>query len=210
MALVARSSTGSPGRFCAILGRFDGPGPLSFAVGPKSTGVNRSIMKAAWYEKQGPPSSVLVVGEMTTPEPDPGEVRISIAASGINPGDVKKREDTFGVGMPGTTGSVLRPHASDPAGGHGVGVPNPWHPCCLRSPRGESKFLELDRNGARGARPTLHADGAAGWPGSVLRPRGQWPGRHRRDPGSEYRPRPPEDNHQISRIEGDIFRDRSP
>jgi NADPH:quinone reductase len=57
-------------------------------------------MKAAWYERQGAPSSVLVVGEMTTPDPGPGEVRIRVAASGVNPGDVKKRQDTFGVGMP--------------------------------------------------------------------------------------------------------------
>jgi NADPH:quinone reductase len=60
----------------------------------------RTIMKAAWYERQGSPSRVLVVGEMTAPEPGPGEVRISVVASGINPGDVKKRQDTFGVGMP--------------------------------------------------------------------------------------------------------------
>ena len=46
-------------------------------------------MKAAWYERQGPPASVLVVGEITTPEPGPGEVRIRVTASGINPGDVK-------------------------------------------------------------------------------------------------------------------------
>jgi NADPH:quinone reductase len=57
-------------------------------------------MKAAWYERQGAAASVLTVGEMETPEPRPGEVRIRVAASGINPGDVKKREDTFGVGMP--------------------------------------------------------------------------------------------------------------
>ncbi|CAB5116068.1 Quinone oxidoreductase (EC [Olavius algarvensis associated proteobacterium Delta 3] len=57
-------------------------------------------MKAAWYERQGPPSEVLVVGEMTTPEPGPRDVRIRVAASGVNPGDVKKRQDTFGVGMP--------------------------------------------------------------------------------------------------------------
>src|SRR3954463_16501020 len=30
----------------------------------------------------------------------PGEVRIRVATSGVNPGDVKKREDAFGVGMP--------------------------------------------------------------------------------------------------------------
>jgi len=57
-------------------------------------------MKAAWYERPGSPASVLVVGEMAAPDPGPGEVRIRVAASGINPGDVKKRRDAFGVGMP--------------------------------------------------------------------------------------------------------------
>ena len=56
-------------------------------------------MKAAWYERQGPPSEVLIIGETATPEPEPGEVRIRVASSGVNPGDVKKRQDTFGVGM---------------------------------------------------------------------------------------------------------------
>jgi NADPH2:quinone reductase len=57
-------------------------------------------MKAAWYERQGPAKDVLVVGEMKNPEPLPGEVRVRVAASGVNPGDVKKREDAFRVGMP--------------------------------------------------------------------------------------------------------------
>jgi NADPH2:quinone reductase len=57
-------------------------------------------MRAAWYEKQGPPSEALVLGEMPDPQPGPGELRIRVAASGVNPGDVKKRQDTFGVGMP--------------------------------------------------------------------------------------------------------------
>lgn len=56
-------------------------------------------MRAAWYEKQGPARDVLTVGEMPDPIPGPGEVRIRIATSGINPGDVKKRSDTFGLGM---------------------------------------------------------------------------------------------------------------
>jgi NADPH2:quinone reductase len=56
-------------------------------------------MKAAWYEKQGPARDVLVVGEMPDPHPGAGEVRIRIAASGINPGDIKKRQDSFGYGM---------------------------------------------------------------------------------------------------------------
>ena len=57
-------------------------------------------MRAAWYEKQGPARDVLVVGEMPDPRPEAGEVRIRIAASGINPGDIKKRQDSFGLGMP--------------------------------------------------------------------------------------------------------------
>src|SRR5271163_74779 len=56
-------------------------------------------MKAAWYEKQGPARDVLVVGEMPDPIPAAGEIRIRIGASGINPGDLKKREDAFGYGM---------------------------------------------------------------------------------------------------------------
>ena len=57
-------------------------------------------MKAAWYEKQGPAREVLTVGEMPDPAPGPGELRIRIATSGINPGDIRKRQDDFGVGMP--------------------------------------------------------------------------------------------------------------
>lgn len=57
-------------------------------------------MKATWYEKQGVARDVLVVGEMDAPQPRAGEVRIRVAFSGVNPGDIKKREDAFGVGMP--------------------------------------------------------------------------------------------------------------
>ena len=54
-------------------------------------------MRAAWYEKQGPAREVLVVGEMPDPRPAAGEVRIRVAASGINPGDIKRRQDSFGL-----------------------------------------------------------------------------------------------------------------
>jgi NADPH2:quinone reductase len=57
-------------------------------------------MRAAWYEKQGPARDVLIVGELDEPQPLAGEVRIRVAVSGVNPGDVKKRQDAFGVGMP--------------------------------------------------------------------------------------------------------------
>jgi NADPH2:quinone reductase len=82
-------------------------------------------MKAAWYEKQGPAREVLVVGEMPDPIPAAGEVRIRIAASGINPGDIKKRENAFGYGMPYPR---VIPH-SDGAGRVdqlGAGVPSEW------------------------------------------------------------------------------------
>ena len=78
-------------------------------------------MQAVWYEAQGAAREVLVFGEMPDPVPADGEVRIRIHASGINPGDVKKRQDAFGVGMPFPR---VVPH-SDGAGvidcvGHGV------------------------------------------------------------------------------------------
>jgi NADPH:quinone reductase len=57
-------------------------------------------MRATWYERQGRADEVLVVGTMPDPEPGPGEVRIRVAASGVNPGDVKKRRDEFSYGMP--------------------------------------------------------------------------------------------------------------
>ena len=57
-------------------------------------------MKAAWYEKQGDPRDVLIVGQMDDPLPGTGEVRIRVAFSGVNPGDVKKRHDAFHLGMP--------------------------------------------------------------------------------------------------------------
>lgn len=83
------------------------------------------VMRAAWYERQGPAREVLIVGEMPDPIPGPGEVRIRIAASGINPGDIKKRQDSFGIGM---SYPRVIPH-SDGAGRVdkvGDGVPSEW------------------------------------------------------------------------------------
>jgi NADPH2:quinone reductase len=56
-------------------------------------------MRAAWYERQGAAREVLIVGEMRDPEPGAGEMRIRVAVSGVNPGDVKKRDDAFSYGM---------------------------------------------------------------------------------------------------------------
>ena len=48
-------------------------------------------MKAAWYERNGAAAEVMVVGEMPTPDPAAGEVRVRLHASGVNPSDVKSR-----------------------------------------------------------------------------------------------------------------------
>src|SRR6266850_85252 len=49
-------------------------------------------MRAAYYEKNGPARDVLRVAEVETPQPGPGEVRVKLATSGVNPSDVKSRE----------------------------------------------------------------------------------------------------------------------
>src|SRR6188768_2017065 len=49
-------------------------------------------MRAAYYEKNGSARDVLRVAEVETPQPGPGEVRIKLKTSGVNPSDVKARE----------------------------------------------------------------------------------------------------------------------
>ena len=49
-------------------------------------------MRAAFYEKNGSAREVLNLGDMDTPKPGPGEVRVKLRASGVNPSDVKSRE----------------------------------------------------------------------------------------------------------------------
>jgi NADPH2:quinone reductase len=48
-------------------------------------------MRAAYYEQNGPAREVLKLGEVETPQPGPGEVRVKLATSGVNPSDVKAR-----------------------------------------------------------------------------------------------------------------------
>jgi NADPH2:quinone reductase len=57
-------------------------------------------VRAVWYERQGPASDVLQVGELPEPEPGPGEVRVLVTRSGVNPGDTKKRRGWQGSAMP--------------------------------------------------------------------------------------------------------------
>jgi NADPH2:quinone reductase len=48
-------------------------------------------MRAVWYDENGRAPQVLHVGNVPTPEPGPGEVRVRLATSGVNPIDVKRR-----------------------------------------------------------------------------------------------------------------------
>jgi len=48
-------------------------------------------MLAAFYTRTGPAREVLGVGEIETPDAGPGEVRVRLATSGVNPSDVKTR-----------------------------------------------------------------------------------------------------------------------
>ncbi len=48
-------------------------------------------MRAAVYDRTGPAAEVLRVTDVEQPEPGPGEVRVRVHASGVNPTDVKTR-----------------------------------------------------------------------------------------------------------------------
>jgi NADPH2:quinone reductase len=48
-------------------------------------------MRAATFSHTGPAREVFSVVEVPTPEPGPGEVRVRLATSGVNPSDVKRR-----------------------------------------------------------------------------------------------------------------------
>ncbi|MBI1204838.1 MAG: zinc-binding dehydrogenase [Rhodopseudomonas sp.] len=67
-------------------------------------------MQAAYYEANGSARDVLRVGEIATPQAGAGEVRVKLAASGVNPSDVKSRAGSRKIAWP-----QLIPH-SDGAG----------------------------------------------------------------------------------------------
>jgi NADPH2:quinone reductase len=48
-------------------------------------------MKAIWYTRQGTAQDVLQFGEQPEPHAGPGEVRIKLYASGVNPADIYRR-----------------------------------------------------------------------------------------------------------------------
>jgi NADPH:quinone reductase len=52
-------------------------------------------VKAVWYERTGAAPDVLSFGDMPTPMAGPGEVRVRLEASGINPADVGRRAGSY-------------------------------------------------------------------------------------------------------------------
>ncbi len=69
-------------------------------------------MRAVWYEKNGTAKEVLQVGDVETPQPGPGEVRIKLKTSGVNPSDVKNRA--------GTTRKIAFPRVIPHSDGAGI------------------------------------------------------------------------------------------
>ena len=57
-------------------------------------------MRAATYTELGPAADVLQIGEVDTPEPGPGELRVKIHTSGVNPSDWKSRLRGRGGAIP--------------------------------------------------------------------------------------------------------------
>jgi len=69
-------------------------------------------MRAAYYEQNGSARDVLRVGDVETPQAGPGEVRVKLATSGVNPSDVKSRQ--------GSTRKIAWPRLVPQSDGAGV------------------------------------------------------------------------------------------
>lgn len=69
-------------------------------------------MRAVYYEQNGPARDVLKLGNVETPQPGPGEVRVRLATSGVNPSDVKARS--------GATRKIAYPQVIPHSDGAGV------------------------------------------------------------------------------------------
>jgi len=69
-------------------------------------------MRAAYYERNGSAREVLQVGDVPTPHPGPGDVRVKLVTSGVNPSDVKSRQ--------GSTRKIAFPRVIPHSDGAGV------------------------------------------------------------------------------------------
>lgn len=65
-------------------------------------------MRAAIYERRGPARDVLKIADRPLPEPGPGEVRVKVAVSALNPTDIKAR--SLWLGQSAMPHAVVIPH----------------------------------------------------------------------------------------------------
>jgi NADPH2:quinone reductase len=75
-------------------------------------GEENERMRAAYYTKLGSAKDVLQLGEIDTPSPGPGDIRVRVHVSGVNPSDWKARLRGRSGGLPFP---LIIPH-SDGAG----------------------------------------------------------------------------------------------
>lgn len=57
-------------------------------------------MRAATYTRTGPAREVLALEEIDTPTAGPGDVRVKLSWSGVNPSDVKTRAGVRSATLP--------------------------------------------------------------------------------------------------------------
>ncbi|HEY0424284.1 MAG TPA: NADPH:quinone reductase [Rhodopila sp.] len=80
-------------------------------------------MRAVWYDRQGPANEVIETGEVPTPEPGIGQVRVRLEASGVNPSDTYRRRGAvpaeYARVIPNSDGAGVIDKAGD-------GVPARW------------------------------------------------------------------------------------
>src|SRR6266851_4873453 len=75
-------------------------------------------MRAVWYERTGAAPDVLTFGDMPTPVAGPGEVRVRLEASGVNPADAGRRAGSyrpmeFPCVIPNSDGAGIVDHVGD-------------------------------------------------------------------------------------------------
>jgi NADPH:quinone reductase len=80
-------------------------------------------MRAIWYDRQGPAKDVFVLGELPIPEAGPGEVRVRLEASGVNPSDTYRRAGPGGMEYPRVVPNSDGAGIVDQAG---LGVDRAW------------------------------------------------------------------------------------
>jgi len=100
-------------------------------------------MKAAYYERKGAAAEVLRLGSLPDPEPGPGEVRVKVHFSGLNPTDTKLRS--------GWDGNMEMPYPRVIPHQDGAGVIDKTGPGVPQSRKGERVWIyEAQRGRAFG------------------------------------------------------------